>query len=127
MFLRRPLPLKRSPSIPARKSHHVSERKSPINDNPLRNPGQSLEEAINRLIDEDLSYFVAGFVLPVVFAVYEWLRWYAQIPPRPVLITILCSFICAYSYVRMSKVSEQIKQLRMARDGERVVGQYLDT
>ena len=104
----------------------VALKRSPINDNPLRNPGQSLEEAINRLIDEDLACFAGGFVLPIFFAGYEWLRWYAQMPPRPVLITIICSFICAYSYVCLCKVSEQIKQLRMARDGERVVGQYLD-
>lgn len=106
-------------------SRRPSQR-SPIKDNPLRNPGQSLDEAINRLIDNDLSGCAVVFVFCVALTAYEWWRFYMPISLHPAFITVACSLIGTYALFRANKVGKEIKRLRMARDGERVVGQYLD-
>lgn len=103
-----------------------SKKKSPLKDKPLRNPGQSLDEAISRLIDEDGSAiaFTTAFCLAITG--FEWWRWYANVPPHPVLMTIFCGLLVAYCIFRLLGLRQQIETLKMARDGERAVGQYLD-
>lgn len=101
-------------------------KKSPITDNPLRNPGQSLDETIQKIIDEDAFPLAAVAVLFIVLTSYEWWRWYAKIPYTPRLMTIFCGVVVAYCTFRLRTLRDQIKTLKQARDGEKAVGQYLE-
>jgi hypothetical protein len=101
-------------------------KKSPLKDNPLRNPGQSLDEAIQNLLDEDISALVVGIVFCNVLTAYEWWRWYAKIPYRPGVVTIVCGIIAACCIFRLYIFKKQLKTLKLARDGEKAVGQYLE-
>lgn len=101
-------------------------KKSPIVDNPLRNPGQSLDEAIQKLMDEDGYPLAAIIVLMFVLTGYEWWRWYAKVPYSPVVMTIFCVGITAYCVFKLYRLRKQIKRLKQARDGEKAVGQYLE-
>ncbi|MEL7329051.1 MAG: nuclease-related domain-containing protein, partial [Cyanobacteria bacterium J06559_1] len=56
----------------------------------------------------------------------EWWRWYANVPPKPVHITIFCGLLFTYSIFRLLPLRRKIKTLKMARDGEKAVGQYLE-
>lgn len=48
-----------------------SKSKSPLKDNPLRNPGQSLDEEIQHKLDEQALPWIIAFVMSIVFAVLE--------------------------------------------------------
>jgi hypothetical protein len=101
-------------------------KKSPLKDNPLRNPGQSLDETIQNLLDEDASSLAAVIVFCNVITAYEWWRWYTKIPYSPGVVTFVCGVITSYCIFRLSTLKKQLKALRLARDGEKAVGQYLE-
>lgn len=102
------------------------EKRSPLKDKPLRNPGQSLDEAIGKLIDEEsMPYFAAAFVA-VVLAIYEWYRWYSGAPPQPLAFTLVAIVTVAYATVKIIRTFSTVTRMKLGRDGERVVGQFLD-
>jgi len=55
-------------------------KRSPLKDAPLHNPGQSLEEKIQRLMDDEVSKYALASVLVTVLTLMEWFRWYAKLP-----------------------------------------------
>ena len=102
------------------------KKKSPIKDKPLRHVGQSLDEQIDQLMNDDcLKYFMFGFVV-VWLAGYEWWRYFKNPPPSPKTMTffaVLISLFCSY---KIWKILEKVKKLKLGREGERAVGQYLE-
>ena len=101
-------------------------KKSPLTDSPLRNPGESLDESIQNLLDEDISTLIVVVVVCGVLTGYEWWRWYAQIPYSPVITTLMSGGVTTYCFFRLSDLKKQLKDLSLARDGEKAVGQYLE-
>lgn len=59
-------------------------RKSPLNDSPLRNPGQSLDEKIQNLIDDEGGFYILIATCSIFFTLSEWWRWYAEQPYYPI-------------------------------------------
>ncbi|MCJ7772947.1 MAG: NERD domain-containing protein, partial [Desulfobacterales bacterium] len=103
------------------------KKKSPIKDKPLRYVGQSLDERIDKLINEDAAeYFMAG-VMIVFFAGYEWWRYYKNPPPSPKTLTFVAILFVLFSVFRVRKIFKEVKALKLGRDGERAVGQYLES
>ena len=107
-------------------SNKVAHSKSPLKSAPLRNPGQSVEEAIKRVMDDTEPYFfAAGSIL--LFTLLEWWQWYADSPPQPLVFAIVTGIVFAVTGRKVILARRQIRQLKQARDGERAVGQYLDS
>lgn len=100
-------------------------RISPIKDNLLRNPGQSLDEELQRLWEEDI--FESGGTLVCIFVllVYEWFQWLFKINPHPLLLTLGFTPWIMFSIFKLRKYKQLRRRLKMARDGEKAVGQYL--
>lgn len=101
-------------------------KKSPLKAAPLRNPGQSLDEEIDTLWNESAQYyilFVAGFFGMVVI---DWLRWLTARPLNPLATTIVFMVVLAFSTYKLREIRKKSHQLKLARDGEKAVGQYLD-
>ncbi len=103
-----------------------SYKRSPLKDRSFRNPGQSLDEAIKRLVDADLSAVTFVAALCIAFAVYEWWRWYADVLPHPIIVSFFCGFFFLYCVFCLIQLKAQVKTLEMARDGEKAVGKYLE-
>lgn len=101
-------------------------KRSPLKAPPLRQAGQSVEEEIQRLWDDEIApyYFAAAFV--IAMAAYEWWRWYTNSPPQPWLFTLIAVGFAGFFVRRFLVTRRRIRLLRRARDGERVVGQFLD-
>jgi hypothetical protein len=104
----------------------TKDKRSPLTDKPLRNPGQSLDEQIHDLI----SNYALG---PLVFALFlvlvaalEWLKYFGSIPPRPVLYSVPAVVAVGYALFRFSRVRREWEALRLGRDGEKDVGQKLE-
>ncbi len=102
-------------------------KKSPLKDKPLRHAGQSLDEEINRLIEDDALPYISVSVLMIVLCLLEWYRWYFQLPPSPFIFTALALLIVGFSTYKIINIRSQLKNLRLGRDGEKAVGQYLES
>jgi hypothetical protein len=104
----------------------LAERQSPLDEAPLRVPGQSVQEDIDRLLIDEL--FVAGAiaVLALAWPTYEWARWLTKAQPSPWLVTILAALAFAYSLLRLASARRRLESLKLGRDGERAVAEELD-
>ncbi|MEM6596674.1 MAG: nuclease-related domain-containing protein [Cyanobacteria bacterium P01_C01_bin.69] len=103
-----------------------SKKRSPLKDKPLRNPGQSLDESISQVMDDEVLILVATASGCIGFTVDEWIQWYFKRPPNPLPTTVFCGLLFIYCFYRLLTTRQKLKTLKMARDGERAVGQYLD-
>lgn len=103
-----------------------SAKKSPLTSKPRRNPGQSIDEEIEALIyDKAVPWVVSGVVI-ILMAVGEWWRWYRQAPYTPWIYTILAVIAAVAVAWKVVHLRRKVARLRLGRDGERAVGQFLD-
>lgn len=100
-------------------------KRSPIKDPPLRHPGQSIDERRSELLADKVFFpvIVAGFL--VFFAALEAWRTYVSRPPLWMDVAFAACAV-VYAAVRITTVWPTLRALRLARDGERVVGQQLE-
>lgn len=104
----------------------MTEPRSPLKANPLRNPGQSLDEEMHSFFDDQatLPYMIVLGLWAVTFA--EWVGYWRSTPRQPWTFTFFALAATAWLIWRLVKVRARMRQLRLGRDGERVVGQFLD-
>lgn len=103
-----------------------TESRSPLKAAPLRYAGQSLDEEIQRVLEDDVLVYLMAAAFVFVLALHEWWRWYSKSPPQPVIFTVLAMCAIAYTARKFVLARRKIKTLRLARDGEKVVGQFLE-
>jgi hypothetical protein len=99
---------------------------SPLKAKPLRSPGDSIDEEIRRLTDDKLLepfFFASGFAL---VAMMEWFGYLTHSPRRPILFTGVALVACLVAGWRVWRTRRRYKQLKLGRDGERCVGQFLE-
>ncbi|KGM07174.1 hypothetical protein LP43_0782 [Methylophaga thiooxydans] len=101
--------------------------KSPLKDNPLHNPAESLDKEIDKVINEEAVVYllICGFF--ILITLLEWVKWVSDTKPNPVLWSILTVIVIPYCTYRVLAIRKKVKRLRLGRDGEKVVGQYLET
>jgi len=104
-----------------------SDTRSPLTAPPLRNPGQSLDEEINRILEDDVFSYLWVAACLLFFTVMEWWRWWFQFPPQPIPFTLVTIAVTAYVARKLFVLRRKVLRLRLARDGERAVGQFLET
>ena len=100
--------------------------KSPLKDPPLRIPGQSLGEGIQRVFDDEWMPIFLATLLFCVFAALEWVRYYRPYPPIPLPVTAIAVFLFGYTAIRTTRIRPKIRGLRQGVEGEKVVGQSLE-
>jgi hypothetical protein len=98
---------------------------SPIKDAPLRNPGQSLDVQIDDLRTDMLGPILMATMF-VALSAMEWFRWYRDDPPHPLLYSLVAGIGIIYAIYRTRRSWKRLESLRLGRDGERAVGQYLE-
>lgn len=102
------------------------EKRSPIKQKSLRYAGQSLDERIDALLNENaLPYFIAA-ALVMAMAASEWWRFYQDSPPSPKTMTVFALCVVAYCIYKIRKILREVKSLRLGMDGEKEVGETLD-
>ena len=100
--------------------------RSPLKEKPLRNPGQSLDEEIQNLFDLEINSYLLISLCVLFLAGYEWFRWYVELPYQPVIFTIVAIVVCLFSTWKIRGFMAKANRLKQGRDGEKIVGQYLD-
>ena len=102
------------------------ERRSPLKDKPLRNPGQSLDEQIRDLISDYAFGPVVFALFIVLITLFEWLEYYWSVPPKPFVYLFVAVPAVGYAVFRFFRVRRDVEALRQGRDGEKDVGQKLE-
>jgi len=106
---------------------NTAESRSPLKAAPLRYAGQSLDEEIHRILENDAFPLIMAAIFTIVLALHEWWRWYAKSPPQPIIFSVFAIVVAAYTTRKILLVKRQLKTLRLARDGEKIVGQFLES
>jgi len=100
--------------------------RSPLKDRPLRNPGQSLDEQIRDLIETNIAGPVFLAMFAVLVAVLEWWRYYHPAPPSPRIYYFAAVIVIVYAAFRVYWTLPRLRALKLGRDGEKAVGQFLE-
>ncbi len=102
------------------------EKRSPLKEKPLRNPGESVQEEIQGLLDDRLMPPFLTAVLAVAFAGFEWWHSLTSAPPQPWPVTIVACVAVGYVAYRYVSLRKRVRSLWLGLDGEKAVGQYLE-
>jgi len=96
---------------------------------PVRLPGQSVSEEIDRLRDVAVNDNIALVVITGVMTMALGLQWWLGTPPKVLFFVSLAYFVGSLVYVipRVKRTREQVRRLRQGQAGERAVAEYLDT
>jgi hypothetical protein len=99
---------------------------SPLKAKPLRLPGESVDKEIVRLRENALMdhLFFAGCVLLLAFM--EWFGYLTHSGRHPWAFTILAAVTLAYVAPRIWRLRKKIKELKLGRDGEKIVAEQLE-
>ena len=103
------------------------KKKSPLKNNPLRLPGQSIQEQITDFVVDHIliPYLIAAFL--VCWAGYEWaieLGFAKRI--HPIAISILAAIGVAFFVWKLFRGHKKLKALNLGLKGERAIGQFLE-
>lgn len=93
---------------------------------PLRVPGQSLSDQLDDVVSDNIlgPFMIALFA--VIMAGMEWWRFYAEAKPNPIVYSAVAVACVVYAAFKITFTRKQIRQLKLGRDGERVVAQQLE-
>jgi len=105
----------------------VKEKRSPLKDRPLRNPGQSLDEQRQDLVNDYMLWPMVFAVTMILFAAWEWLRYYRPQAPSPVIFTMSAIATVIFAAYRVYNALPRLHALKLGRDGEKAVGQFLES
>ena len=116
------------PPIPfeATRVKSSSAKRSPLQSAPLRLPGQSIGEEI---FDVGYDGLFAPLLLALFMAVIaglDWWRYVFDLKLNPWISTGATVVVASYAAVRARRSVKQLRQLKLGRDGERAVAQYLE-
>lgn len=108
------------------KKDELAIMKSPLKSKPLRNPGQSTDEIIQTILDDELMPYMLAAAVFSVLATVEWSHWVLRSPPNPIMSTVIALVAILFTARKFIISRKKLKALRLGRDGEMAVGQYLD-
>lgn len=102
------------------------EKQSPLRRPPLRQPGQSLQEEMDRVWEDKIEKrFILALSL-FLLAFWDWWGWLFKTPRLPWFTTAIAVGYLAYAAVRVRPLYKRYRWLKLGRDGERTVGQELE-
>ena len=93
---------------------------------PLRVAGQSLDEELDNVIYDHVLSPVLVALFVAILAGLEWWRYVMNVKPSPWIFTAMAVLAFGYAVIKVMRTRQRIKQIRLGRDGERAVAQYLE-
>ena len=100
--------------------------RSPLRDRPLRYPGQSLDEMINRLWDDVLAKYIVPAIVFLAVALWDWVKVLTKSPTNLWVSSIAALIVLGYAIRGFLRTRQEMARLKLARDGEMEVGENLD-
>ena len=103
----------------------AARTKSPITEKPRRMPGQTLARQVDNTALE-IALMFGGILWGIFSIVNIWWRWYHPQVAHPIPGTITNLVFIALLVVLVVRRIRKIKNLKLGRDGEIAVGQFLE-
>lgn len=93
---------------------------------PVRVAGQTLDRELEDVLYDHMltPYLIAMFTL--IMASLEWYRYLSKTPPTPWIFSIAAVGMIGYAAYKFWRTRKRVEQLKLGRDGERLVAQYLE-
>ncbi|MEX2488935.1 MAG: nuclease-related domain-containing protein [Pseudomonadales bacterium] len=105
----------------------MKSSKSPLKGKPLRNPGESTDIALREYFwDKFFPYLLATFMFGYI-ALMDWYRYMTDSPVMPWHFTIVFITALALTSYKFLKIKPIIRNMKLGRDGEKTVGQFLES
>lgn len=104
----------------------MTDVRSPLKNRPLRTPGQSVQENIDRLLGDKVVTYVLAITASLALALFEWFRWYSNTPPSPLWVTAGALIVILFSLIKLRDAKKKLKALKLGRDGERIVAEMIN-
>src|ERR1700731_679389 len=99
---------------------------SPLKAKALRLPGESLDREIDRWVNDRLIESLLAAAVFCAISFMEWIAYFTHAPRQPILFSVLALSAVAFGTWRILRIRGRVRQLKLGRDGERVVGQFLE-
>jgi len=103
------------------------KKRSPLKAPPLRTPGQSLEGRLDDVLQDKVQFWLLYAGLFPFLAGLEWARRYFAWPPQPIAWSIGAVPIALIAAWRIRGARNELRCLRLAINGEKAVGQFLES
>lgn len=100
--------------------------KTPLKDKPLHNSGQSSDEYIRDYLDDKILSPMLYAGCMIVLTIMEWYLWFTKSIPNPFPITLVAILASIYAAIKIVTGKKKLQALKLGRDGEIAVGQYLE-
>lgn len=104
----------------------MDKKTSPLKAKPLRHPGQSVQEEIDKIIDEKIGSYLMMIAMMLFLTFYHWYIWDKDYIPNPIGVSLITIPIIIYCLFKAIIAHKNLKNLKLGRDGEKVVGQELE-
>lgn len=104
----------------------MAETRSPLKDRPLRNPGQSVRRALVDIVFDKLMAPLLGATVAIAVVLTEWVHYFSPLGRAPWVQTALALTVLGYFAVQYRRFQPKIRALKLAEDGEKAVGQFLE-
>jgi hypothetical protein len=104
----------------------VAPGTSPLKAKPLRLPGQSIQDELDELAWDTVAGYLLVAAMASFLAFMEWMAVLNNWPRQPWVFTGLAAVAISVAVPRIFIAVRRAQHLKLGRDGERVVGQFLD-
>ncbi len=101
--------------------------KSPLKSSPLNNPAESSEKFLEEFKSREALIIVIFPIIFVILAFLEWQRWYSNTTPNPLFYSIVALLAIAHSVYRHRRMLKIGLPLKLGVQGEKAVGQLLNS
>jgi hypothetical protein len=104
----------------------MAEKRSPLKDKPLRNPGQSVrEQRLDFTYDKVLAPMMMAMIA-LYMAGTDWYRYFFPLKTIPWVTSLIALGAIAYAVWQFLHHWPKVQALRLAEEGEKMVGQLLE-
>src|SRR6202040_4256314 len=86
----------------------VRHKSNPLKETPLRNPGQSLDEELDRLLNEQLAILLIAPLMLWIWSAMEWFAKWRHAPRTPEIYALMALGVTVYCAWRITKLRHKI-------------------
>lgn len=92
----------------------------------MRAAGQSLTKQLDDVLYDHMLAPMLIALFMCILAGLEWFRYFSDAKPSPVIFSICAAIMVIWAVFKVLRTRKHAAQIRLGRDGERVVAQYLE-
>lgn len=94
---------------------------------PLRDPGQSLRHQLRDLEYDEVLPWMAMICVAILWSAWEWARLLLPVPMSPWMVTVASVILILLGVRRITTAANRAKNIHQGLEGERFVGQCLES